>query len=68
MTEPIDFTPCERLPGRAYNGANGRDSHGYLARILQGVPFSAVQCAICEMMLMGEEKDISFIRTINYDL
>ena len=24
MTEPIDFTPCERLPGRAYNGANGK--------------------------------------------
>ena len=22
MTEPIDFTFCERLPGRAYNGAN----------------------------------------------
>ena len=24
MTEPIDFTSCERLPGRAYNGANGK--------------------------------------------
>ena len=24
MTEPIDFTHCERLPGRAYNGANGK--------------------------------------------
>ena len=24
MTAPIDFTPCERLPGRAYNGANGK--------------------------------------------
>ena len=24
MTDPIDFTPCERLPGRAYNGANGK--------------------------------------------
>ena len=24
MTEPIDFTKCERLPGRAYNGANGK--------------------------------------------
>jgi len=24
MTEPIDFTNCERLPGRAYNGANGK--------------------------------------------
>lgn len=24
MTEPIDFTFCERLPGRAYNGANGK--------------------------------------------
>ena len=24
MTEPIDFTDCERLPGRAYNGANGK--------------------------------------------
>ena len=22
--EPIDFTDCERLPGRAYNGANGK--------------------------------------------
>ena len=24
MTAPIDFTACERLPGRAYNGANGK--------------------------------------------
>ena len=24
MTEPIDFSLCERLPGRAYNGANGK--------------------------------------------
>ena len=24
MMEPIDFTDCERLPGRAYNGANGK--------------------------------------------
>ena len=24
MTEAVDFTPCERLPGRAYNGANGK--------------------------------------------
>ena len=24
MTEAIDFTKCERLPGRAYNGANGK--------------------------------------------
>ena len=24
MIEPIDFTRCERLPGRAYNGANGK--------------------------------------------
>jgi len=24
MTEAIDFTSCERLPGRAYNGANGK--------------------------------------------
>ena len=24
MTEPMDFTGCERLPGRAYNGANGK--------------------------------------------
>lgn len=22
--EPVDFTNCERLPGRAYNGANGK--------------------------------------------
>ena len=22
--EPVDFTTCERLPGRAYNGANGK--------------------------------------------
>jgi len=21
MTEPVDFSACERLPGRAYNGA-----------------------------------------------
>ena len=25
MTGPIDFTDCERLPGRAYNGANGKN-------------------------------------------
>ena len=24
MTAPVDFTNCERLPGRAYNGANGK--------------------------------------------
>ncbi len=24
MTETLDFTQCERLPGRAYNGANGK--------------------------------------------
>jgi hypothetical protein len=24
MTEPIDFTHCERVPNRAYNGANGK--------------------------------------------
>ena len=24
MTETIDFSNCERLPGRAYNGANGK--------------------------------------------
>ena len=24
MTEAIDFTQCERLPGRAYNGVNGK--------------------------------------------
>lgn len=24
MTEAIDFTQCERLPGRAYNGASGK--------------------------------------------
>ena len=24
MTGAIDFTHCERLPGRAYNGANGK--------------------------------------------
>ena len=24
MIEPVDFTICERLPGRAYNGANGK--------------------------------------------
>lgn len=24
MTEKIDFTECERMPGRVYNGANGK--------------------------------------------
>ncbi len=24
MTAPVDFTDCPRLPGRAYNGANGK--------------------------------------------
>ena len=24
MTDPIDFTHCERVPNRAYNGANGK--------------------------------------------
>jgi len=24
MTEPVDFSACERIPGRAYNGANGK--------------------------------------------
>ena len=24
MMEPVDFSACERLPGRAYNGANGK--------------------------------------------
>lgn len=24
MTAAVDFTACERLPGRAYNGANGK--------------------------------------------
>ena len=24
MTDPIDFSRCERLPSRAYNGANGK--------------------------------------------
>lgn len=24
MTEPVDFTSCQRIPGRAYNGANGK--------------------------------------------
>ena len=24
MIAPIDFTQCERLPSRAYNGANGK--------------------------------------------
>ena len=24
MNKPIDFTNCRRLPGRAYNGANGK--------------------------------------------
>ena len=24
MTEPTDFTHCERVPNRAYNGANGK--------------------------------------------
>ena len=24
MIAPIDFTQCERLPNRAYNGANGK--------------------------------------------
>ena len=24
MTDPIDFSQCERLPSRAYNGANGK--------------------------------------------
>ena len=24
MTDPIDFTLCQRLPNRAYNGANGK--------------------------------------------
>ena len=24
MMDPVDFTNCERLPGRAYNGANGK--------------------------------------------
>ena len=28
MIEPIDFTDCERLPGRAYNGANGKKMAG----------------------------------------
>jgi hypothetical protein len=24
MTEPVNFSACERLQGRAYNGANGK--------------------------------------------
>ena len=24
MTDPIDFSRCERVPSRAYNGANGK--------------------------------------------
>ena len=24
MTAPVDFTACPRVPGRAYNGANGK--------------------------------------------
>ena len=24
MTDPIDFTHCECVPNRAYNGANGK--------------------------------------------
>ena len=24
VTEKIDFTECRRIPGRAYNGANGK--------------------------------------------
>ena len=24
MTDPIDFSQCECLPSRAYNGANGK--------------------------------------------
>ena len=24
MTDPMDFSQCERLPSRAYNGANGK--------------------------------------------
>ena len=25
MTGPVDFSACERLQGRAYNGANGKN-------------------------------------------
>ena len=34
MTETIDFSNCERLPGRAYNGANGKKI-GYVDFIKQ---------------------------------
>ena len=43
MIEPIDFTNCERLPGRVYNGANGKkiavryDGDVWLARIGNGL-------------------------------
>ena len=34
MMGPIDFTDCERLPGRAYNGVNGKKI-GYVDFIAQ---------------------------------
>ena len=40
MTAPIDFTQCERLPSRAYNGANGKKiDHAAIHAFIDGVPF-----------------------------
>lgn len=35
MTDPIDFTQCERLPSRAYNGANGKKIARHKALFMQ---------------------------------
>ena len=52
MTEAIDFSACERLPGRAYNGVDfvRRNADGVLAPSLARIVPRIDMAAICEFI------------------
>lgn len=68
MTETVDFSACERLPGCAYNGASGteiayadfveqnRDGalSPLLARILPRIDFAAINALIDDAQLLTD--------------
>ena len=59
MTEPVDFTHCERLPGRAYNGAFFRRHSGDLlassiARIAPRIDSAAIAAFIDNTLLLSD--------------
>ena len=60
MTEAIDFTSCERLPGRAYNGANGKKIAVRYARIAPRIDLVSINAFIDALPLLTDLQQLFY--------